>query len=94
MHARSLVTPLLPSALPCRPAVPRLYDEISSSSNYGANTVHIAAPGQLIFSTTKDGSYAAMQGTSQAAPMVSLSLPAPGPAAAGRAGSSTAEQPL
>lgn len=48
----------------------RLYDEHVSSSNYGATSVHISAPGQWIMSTTADGKYQYMHGTSQAAPQV------------------------
>ncbi|MCD8048897.1 MAG: S8 family serine peptidase [Clostridia bacterium] len=40
------------------------------SSNYGSETVDIAAPGTYILSTTTDGSYSYMTGTSMAAPMV------------------------
>lgn len=44
---------------------------LSSFSNYGEQTVHIAAPGSSIASTTKNGSYVYMSGTSMAAPQVS-----------------------
>lgn len=46
-------------------------DMISSFSNIGASTVHIAAPGSTIYSTTSDGNYGVMSGTSMAAPIVS-----------------------
>jgi subtilisin family serine protease len=40
-------------------------------SNYGTNSVHVAAPGVGIYSTTPNDSYESMDGTSMAAPMVS-----------------------
>jgi subtilisin family serine protease/subtilase family serine protease len=40
-------------------------------SNYGRNTVHLGAPGADILSTTRNGLYAFMNGTSMAAPHVS-----------------------
>ncbi len=43
---------------------------VLSSSNYGTNTVHIAAPGKNIFSTIPGGKYGLLTGTSQAAPLV------------------------
>ncbi len=43
---------------------------LSSFSNYGANTVDIAAPGEVIISTYLNNGYAAMSGTSMAAPHV------------------------
>jgi len=45
--------------------------EVLSTSNYGTNSVHIAAPGEGIFSTLPDGKYGLMTGTSQATAFVS-----------------------
>jgi subtilisin family serine protease len=44
--------------------------EVLSSSNYGASSVHIAAPGEGIFSTLPGGKYGLMTGTSQATAFV------------------------
>lgn len=44
---------------------------LANFSNYGANSVHIGAPGVSIASTVRNGGYAYMQGTSMAAPHVS-----------------------
>ena len=44
-------------------------DQLASFSNYGANTVDLAAPGVSIYSTYL-GAYATMSGTSMAAPEV------------------------
>ncbi|MBR6537519.1 MAG: S8 family serine peptidase [Lachnospiraceae bacterium] len=44
---------------------------LASDSNYGVSTVDIAAPGQDILSTTVNGEYHYLSGTSMAAPMVS-----------------------
>jgi subtilisin family serine protease/subtilase family serine protease len=46
-------------------------DERAFFSNYGPNTVHLGAPGKDIFSTTRNGGYAFLSGTSMAAPHVS-----------------------
>jgi subtilisin family serine protease len=46
-------------------------DSITSFSNYGAKTVHIAAPGRDILSTWLNDSYREASGTSMAAPQVS-----------------------
>ncbi len=43
---------------------------IASFSNFGRLTVQLAAPGDQILSTYKDGGYSAESGTSMAAPMV------------------------
>ena len=46
-------------------------DGIASFSNIGPVSVHLAAPGESIFSTTHDGGYGSMSGTSMATPVVS-----------------------
>ncbi|EQC51993.1 S8 family peptidase [Bacteriovorax sp. DB6_IX] len=43
----------------------------SSFSNYGKTSVHVFAPGSNIYSTTKNGGYQKMSGTSMATPIVS-----------------------
>ena len=43
---------------------------LHSTSNYGATSVDLAAPGTSILSTTPNNSYSYMTGTSMAAPMV------------------------
>lgn len=43
----------------------------SSFSNYGKETVHVFAPGSNIYSTTRNGRYQKMSGTSMATPIVS-----------------------
>ena len=45
--------------------------QVLKSSNYGIQTVHIAAPGENIFSTLPNGKYGVMTGTSQATAFVS-----------------------
>jgi thermitase len=44
--------------------------QVLSTSNYGEETVHIAAPGEGIFSTLPSGKYGLMTGTSQATAFV------------------------
>lgn len=46
------------------------YDVLSSFSNYGAETVDLAAPGSWIYNTVPGNSYANKSGTSMAAPAV------------------------
>lgn len=45
-------------------------DNLTAFSNYGATTVHIAAPGSAIYSTVTGGRYATYAGTSMATPHV------------------------
>ena len=45
-------------------------DKLASTSNYGAKSVHIAAPGDEILSTYPNGKYKNMSGTSMASPHV------------------------
>ena len=46
-------------------------DGLSSFSNFGPNTVHVAAPGSSILSTTPGNTYSTFSGTSMATPHVS-----------------------
>lgn len=45
-------------------------DNKAGFSDYGPQTVHIAAPGEGVLSTTSDGGYGQMSGTSMATPVV------------------------
>lgn len=45
-------------------------DKLAGFSNYGAQTVDIAAPGESIYSTTPNNRYASLSGTSMATPHV------------------------
>lgn len=47
------------------------FDIKADFSNYGAHTVHVAAPGEEIFSTVLDNKYDTWDGTSMATPFVS-----------------------
>lgn len=49
-------------------------DQMSSFSNYGRNSVMVAAPGSRIYSTVLGGAYDFLSGTSMAAPQVSGAL--------------------
>lgn len=49
-------------------------EELSSFSSYGKRTVHVAAPGQNILSTTPNNKYKVFSGTSMATPHVSGAL--------------------
>ena len=46
-------------------------DGMSSFSNFGANSVHLAAPGHSILSTITGGDYGTLSGTSMSCPQVS-----------------------
>lgn len=45
-------------------------DQLADFSNYGYSTVHLAAPGDFIWSTTPNNKYSVMSGTSMACPLV------------------------
>lgn len=47
------------------------YDGLSVFSNFGTGTVHLAAPGDAIYSTTPNNTYDTFDGTSMATPHVS-----------------------
>ncbi|MGY2065603.1 S8 family serine peptidase [Blastococcus sp. SYSU DS0619] len=49
-------------------------DTVSASSAYGAGTVELFAPGNLVFTTWPDGSYRFVSGTSIAAPHVAAAV--------------------
>lgn len=46
-------------------------DSLTRFSNYGARTVHLAAPGENIYSTKNENTYQNLSGTSMATPLVS-----------------------
>jgi len=47
------------------------YDQLASFSNYGAKSVHVAAPGEEILSTWLEHDFKELRGTSMATPFVS-----------------------
>ncbi|MFO1450763.1 MAG: S8 family serine peptidase [Opitutaceae bacterium] len=51
-----------------------LGDTLSDFSNFGASTVHVAAPGSAILSTLPQNGYGVKDGTSMAAPLVTGAL--------------------
>ena len=67
-------TPTYPASYDCSNiitvAATTYDDSLTSFSNYGATSVHIAAPGENIFSTTPVGAYSVLSGTSMATPYV------------------------
>ena len=71
------IYPSVLSALPNMVAVASSTssDQRSSFSNYGATSVHLAAPGSAILSTAPGNGYGIAQGTSMATPHVSGAAP-------------------
>jgi hypothetical protein len=71
------VTPFYPAGYPLSNVVAvaatDAHDKLAPFSNYGATSVHIAAPGHPVLSTLhrERGNYGFLSGTSMAAPMVS-----------------------
>jgi hypothetical protein len=66
--------PLYPAGLPVPShiavAATNDYDQLAYFSSFGAQSVHLGAPGVTIFSTYKGNSFRYLSGTSMAAPMV------------------------
>jgi len=69
-------TPSFPASYPGVIAVASTdeSDQLSPFSNYGPQSVFIAAPGSRIYSTVPNGGYATLSGTSMATPQVSGAL--------------------
>lgn len=68
-------TPLFPASYPvpgqAAVAASTDWDNLASFSNFGASSVHVAAPGVSILSSIPNNSYRYMSGTSMAAPFIS-----------------------
>jgi subtilisin family serine protease len=68
------ISPVFPASFECKNiisvAATSQDDTLAPFSNYGAVSVHLAAPGADIFSTSLSGGYDYMSGTSMAAPHV------------------------
>jgi subtilisin family serine protease len=58
--------------VPSNTSIAAVYDSgnLASFSNYGATTVHVGAPGSLVYSTVPGNQFGLMSGTSMAAPVV------------------------